>query len=135
MQETSVRRVFTQYRKQLVASRTLAFHQQTLHMLSRDEERADPEAKRDMVIKRVARELWMNFSVRGEDTPMFRHLCAQLRTEYGADFEFCYQPGSIDLMILQRTESGLVSVNSQQRLDMINRAWKIALEVVASYVV
>ena len=130
-----LQRVLSQYSKQLVASRTMAFHQQTLQMMTPEEERTDPDAKRRLVIQRVARELWTNFSVRGEETPMFRHLCQRLREEYDSSLEFRYRPGSIDLCILRATEDGLVPVSSREKVEMLNRAWKIALQVVESYVV
>lgn len=128
------RHVFMQYHKQLVASRTMAFHQQTLQMMS-PEERMDPEAKRQAVIRRVARELWTNFAVRGEDTPMLRHLCERLSEHYGKQLEFHYEPGGFELIILCRTDSGLQAVSDSEKVSLINRAWEISLEVVRSYVV
>ena len=133
MPQAMSRHVITQYHKQLVTTRTMAFHQQTVQMMN-PEERTDPAAKRELVIKRVARELWTNFTVRGEDTPMLRHLCKRVCIEYGEPLEFTYKPGGFELMVLRRTEEGLKPLSSAERLDITNKAWTIAKEVVESYV-
>lgn len=88
------------YKKQLVETRTLIYYQQNLRLLS-DKEKTDPEAKRRFVIKRVARELWTNFCVRGQESHMLTYLHESLRKAYNEDLKFYYKPGSIELVIMR----------------------------------
>ncbi|MDR2574227.1 MAG: hypothetical protein LBC94_07815 [Desulfovibrio sp.] len=128
----SSRHMLMQYHKHLVASRLLSFHRETLELMHREQDR-DPQAKRQKVIRQVARELWTNFTVRGEDTPMLRHLCQRLRCEYGENLEFRHQPGGYELVILRETDEGVRPVSAGEKVDIVNKAWRIALEVVGSY--
>ncbi|MDR1777632.1 MAG: hypothetical protein LBR31_07385 [Desulfovibrio sp.] len=129
----SSRHMLMQYQKNLVTSRLMSFHQETLNLMEKEQCR-NPEAKRQLVIRRVARDLWTNFTVRGEDTPMLRHLCQRLCCEYGEELRFQHQPGGYELIILRRTDEGFKPVSGSEKIDMVNRAWKIALDVVSSYV-
>jgi hypothetical protein len=65
---------------------------------------------------------------------MLRYLCQCLCAEYGQDMEFHHQPGGYELIILRKTEDGLVPVSDREKQDIVNRAWEIALEVVAGHV-
>ncbi len=128
----AVRPSMKEYHKQLVESRNIMYHAQSLRMISKDE-LADPEAKRNYVIKKVARELWTNFCVRGQSTPSLDYLHEKLRKEYGEDLEFEYRPGSIELMILRIVDGKLQPVDRIQQLEIINKAWIFSQEVVSSY--
>lgn len=104
------------YKKQLVETRTLIYYQQHLRMLS-DKEKKDPEAKRRFVIKRVARELWTNFCVRGQETPMLHFLHEALRKAYNEDLKFYYKPGSIELMIMRPINQENATKTDSQKLN------------------
>lgn len=120
------------YKKQLVETRVLIYHQQNLRMLS-DKEKADPVAKKNFIIKKVARELWTNFCVRGQETPMLQHLHTNIRKEYGEDLQFYYIPGSIELLIMKQGEAKMEVVGKMEHIDIVNRAWQISQDVVNSY--
>ncbi len=128
----SVRPSINEYHKQLVESRSIMYHQQSLRLLSK-EELADPVAKRDLVVKKVARELWTNFCVRGQKTPSLDFLHERLKDEFGRDLEFFYRPGSIELIMMRQTEGELKPIDRIEQLDIINKAWELAQEVVGSY--
>lgn len=128
----STRSILDKYKKQLVETRTLIYHQQNLRMLS-DKEQTDPVAKKSFVIKKVARELWTNFCVRGQETPMLQHLRSNLRKEYGEDLQFHYLPGSIELVIMKQGEEKMEVVSKVEQITIVNRAWQISQDVVGSY--
>lgn len=120
------------YKKQLVETRTLIYHQQNLRMLS-GKEKTDPIAKRSFIVKKVARELWTNFCVRGQETPMLAHLHSHLRKEYGEDLQFFYLAGSIELVIMRQGEEEMEAIDKLEHINIVNRAWQISQDVVDSY--
>lgn len=122
-----------QYEKQLVETRTIIYHKQTKRLLS-DEDLKDPEARKAFVITRVARELWINFCVRGQDTPMLRHLQKELCKAFNAKLHFLYIPGSIELVITKDIDDTTVNVSRDEHLAVVNKAWDICQQVVASYI-
>ena len=128
----SMQSSINEYGKQMVESRNIIYHQQNLRMVS-SKDLADPSKKKQFVVKKVARELWTNFCVRGQKTPMLEHLHSLLRKEYGEDLQFHYIPGSIELVIMKQGENGMEAINSLEKTDIINKAWQISQEVVSSY--
>lgn len=122
-----------QYEKQLVETRTIIYHKQTKRLLS-NEDLKDPEARKAFVITRVARELWTNFCVRGQDTPMLRHLQKELCKAFNAKLHFLYIPGSIELVITKDIDDKTVNVSRDEHLAVVNKAWDICQQVVASYI-
>ncbi len=128
----SLRPGIKEYHKQLVESRSLMYHQQTVRMASQ-EEKTDPVAKRNFIIKKVARELWTNFCVKGQPTPSLGYLHTKLKTEFGEDLEFHYRPGSIELIIMRANKDKVEPIERNEQLDIINKAWQLAQEVVSTY--
>lgn len=126
------RHILLEYHKQLVTSRTTAFHQHNLQLLGQST-LDDPEARRKEVIKRVARELWTNFVARGEDTAMLRHLKETLCKDFNETFQFTYEAGGFELIISRKTEDGYVPVNNSEKINITNRAWYIALETISAF--
>ncbi len=120
------------YKKQLVETRTLQYHQHNLRLLQ-EKPLVDPVEKRNFVIKRVARELWTNFCVRGQETPMLHYLHTGLRKEFGEDLQFHYLPGAIELLIMKQGETELEAIDRMEQVNIVNRAWQISQEVVSSY--
>lgn len=127
-----VRSSIKQYKKQFVETRTLAFQKNTFEMITgKNPERA--EARRQAVLKRVTREFWTNFVVKGEETAMLKHLQAQLREEFGQDLQFYYPPGDVQMKILHDSEDGPKAVEPHVHAAIVNRAWKIARDLVESH--
>ncbi|MBQ9452123.1 MAG: hypothetical protein IJU65_02370 [Desulfovibrio sp.] len=120
------------YKRQLAETRTTLFQIQALKLISGGEDRG-AEARRDFVLKRVTREFWTNFVVRGEETAMLSTLQASLREEFGDDLQFFYPPGDTQMMILHEGEHGLEPVEANTQALIINRAWQIARDLVAEH--
>ena len=122
----------SQYKRQLAETRTILFQKRAMQMISGDENQ-QAEARRQSVLKRVTREFWTNFVVRGEDTAMLRHLQSKLREEFGQDLQFYYPPGDVQMTILHETEEGPEEVKPQVHAAIVNRAWQLARELVSSH--
>lgn len=128
----SVKSGITQYRQQLAETRSLLFQQEALRMVSA-EPLKDAQARREFVLKRVTREFWTNFCVRGQDSAMLQHLQAALRGEFGEDLQFFYPPGGIHMTILHNGPAGPEPVSPEVQASIVNRAWKLARDLVASH--
>ncbi len=121
-----------QYNKQLVQSRSVMYHQHNLRMLA-ENVITKPEEQRLFVIRKVARELWTNFCVRGQQSPMLDYLHEKLREMYNEDLQFSYKPGTTELIIMRHSEDKLIAVSKEEKVEMVNSAWKLAQEIVAKY--
>ena len=130
----SCRTGVNKYKKQLIETRTLMFHKHAMQMIRGDDSERI-EARRQAVLKRVTREFWTNFVVRGEETAMLHHLQAKLREEFGQDLQFYYPPGDVQMTILHDSAEGPKPVEPQEHAAIVNRAWQLAREVVSSHMI
>ncbi len=122
------------YHNQMLASRTLAYRQHTRRMALGEKPEIQPEVKRRMLINRVAREVFTNLLTIGSDNPMAREVREALDKEFGQEFEFCYVPGKLDMIIYRRNPDGNAErVTPNEQADISNRAWQITLRIVDSY--
>ncbi len=117
-----------EYKKQLIRTRNVNYHQQYLAKTKQE-----VEEQRRAVVRKVARELWINFCVRGQESPMLAYLQTNLRKEFGEDLEFYYNPGSIEVMICRKNDDETKQVMQMEKIDIVNKAWKISLDLVDSY--
>ncbi|MBR3665051.1 MAG: hypothetical protein IKN64_10450 [Desulfovibrio sp.] len=129
---TSRKTGLNQYKRQLAETRAVLFQKRAMQMISGDESQ-QAEARRESVLKRVTREFWTNFVVRGEDTAMLRHLQSKLREEFGQDLQFYYPPGDVQMSILRDKENGPEPVEPHIHAAIVNRAWQLARDLVASH--
>lgn len=121
-----------QYRQQQAETRTLLFQQLSLRMVSSVPEK-DISARREFVLKRVTREFWTNFCIRGQESAMLHHLQSAIRAEFGEDIQFFYPPGDVQLVILHDGPFGPEEVSPQIQTSIVNRAWQLAQELVAAH--
>ncbi len=130
---TPPKQALHKYHKQLITSRTTAFHKHNMQLMgygTPEEEQAD---RRNEVVKMVARELWTNFIARGEKTAMLDYLHENLRKEFGDDLDFAYEANGFELQIFRKNEKGNALVNQKERISIVNRAWQLAAELVESF--
>ena len=121
-----------QYKRQLAETRAILFQKRAMQMVSGDST-AQADARRESVLKRVTREFWTNFVVKGEETAMLSHLQDSLRKEFGEDLQFYYPPGDVHMVILHDGEEGPEPVEPHVHAAIVNRAWQMARELVASH--
>ncbi|MBO4300047.1 MAG: hypothetical protein J5861_00435 [Desulfovibrio sp.] len=129
---TSRQAGLNKYKRQLAETRTTLFQMQAMKLISGGVDKT-AAARRDFILKRVTREFWTNFVVRGEETTMLRTLQTSLREEFGQDLQFFYPPGDTQMMILHEGEQGLEPVAANKQAVIINRAWQIARDLVAEH--
>ena len=121
-----------QYKRQLAETRAVLFQKRAMQMLS-GSEGDQAEARREAVLKRVTREFWTNFVVRGEETAMLKHLQEALRQEFGSDLQFYYPPGDVQMVILREKGDSCEEVEPHVHAAIVNRAWQLARDLVASH--
>lgn len=123
-----------QYKRQLAETRAVLYQKRAMQMLTGDENQ-QAEARRASVLRRVTREFWTNFVVKGEETAMLKHLQKSLREEFGQDLQFYYPPGDVQMIILHEGKEGLEPVDASMHASIVNRAWQLARDLVASHMV
>ncbi|MCR4667182.1 MAG: hypothetical protein K5657_07800 [Desulfovibrio sp.] len=121
-----------QYKRQLAETRAVLFQKRALQMLQ-GSETEQAKARREAVLKRVTREFWTNFVVRGEETAMLKHLQESLREEFGSDLQFYYPPGDVQMVILREKGASCEPVEPSVHAAIVNRAWQLARDLVASH--
>ncbi|MBR4742296.1 MAG: hypothetical protein IK079_05305 [Desulfovibrio sp.] len=121
-----------QYKRQQAETRAIMYQKHAMQMVMGNDQ-ASVEARRAMVLKRVTREFWTNFVVRGEETAMLKHLQNSLREEFGHDLQFYYPPGDVQMIILHDGDNGPEPVAPHVHAAIVNRAWKLARDLVASH--
>ncbi len=125
-----IRNMLQQYNRQLTAARKLSRYRQALRLIADRPSDVSPDAKRNALVERVAREIFENVLFTGNNTPMVQEVQKALNQEFGKDFIFQYLPGSLDLVILKRTAKGTEVVSKVLRADILERAWIITLKKV-----
>ena len=125
----------SKYRRQLAETRSVLYQMEALKLVTSDGGEAEKAAaqRREMVLKRVTREFWTNFVVRGEETTTLKLLQGCLRREFGEDLQFYYPPGDIHMIILHEGENGPEPVSPQMQAAIVNRAWQMARKLVAAH--
>ncbi len=123
---------FRQYNKQLVQSRSVMYHQNNLRMLAENVIKK-PEEQRLFVIRKVARELWTNFCVRGQESPMLSYLHDKLREKYNEELQFTFKPGTTELIIMRLKDNQYTSLSHEEKVEVVNTAWKLSQEIVSKY--
>lgn len=125
-----------QYHNQMLTSRTLAYRQHARKMALGEKPEIQPEVKRRMLVNRVAREVFTNLLTIGCDNPMVREVREALDKEFGQQFEFCYVPGKLDMLIYRRKpDGGAERVSDNEQTDISSRAWQITLRIIDSYMI
>ncbi len=86
-----------------------------------------PEMKRQILVERVARELFENLLFTDSDNPMVEDVRRTLAREFGEPLLFRYLAGESDLAVLRDTEDGPQEVGSEERIRILDRAWAVTL--------
>ncbi len=126
--EADTRIAYTNYNKQLIQTRNINYHSQ-----SYKNSKESAEAQRKVVVRKVARELWTNFYMRGQETPMLEYLHTKLREEFGEDLIFYYDPSQIEVMIARKIDNKTIPLPQMEKVNIVNHSWKISQELVDSY--
>lgn len=125
-----VRNMLLQYDKQLITARRLARYQRTMGRGAGGEDPIAREVKRRQLIERVTREIVENLLMSGSDSVVVQRIRRQLEDEVGAVLLFEYPIMEQDLQIFKKTPQGPKEVTPQEKLQIMNSLWKIALDTV-----
>lgn len=122
-----LRNMLHQYDRQVVTARIAQYRRRSWQQATGEEPTLSPEARRQILVERVARELFENLLFTGSDTPMVKEVQKTLQEEFDDSLVFQYPPNSLEMMILQKTPNGTEEVSPQFRADILDRAWEITL--------
>lgn len=86
-----------------------------------------PEVKRQIMVERVARELFENLLFTESANPMAAEVRETLDRELGEPLFFQYLTGESDLAVLRDTQDGPQEVSSVEKIHILDRAWAITL--------
>lgn len=125
------RNMLRQYRNQMVSSRTLAYRQRALRLARGEEPEISPDAKRYMLVQRVAREIFANLLTVGNENPVLMEARKALNKEFGTELEFCYLPGDLEMVIYRKNSDGTKTrLSDNEYTETTSRAWKIIQNIV-----
>jgi hypothetical protein len=120
-----MRNMLHQYGKQLVTSRRLARYHQLLH--TGIEAEMTPEVRRQMMVERVARELFEHLLFTGSENPMVDDVRKELALIVGENLEFRYPPGQLDLSITRQLPTGQEELRPDEKTRVLTQVWKCIL--------
>lgn len=120
-----VRRMLLQYDKQLVADRRIRRHMQLM-----GSSEVDPAQKRQLMVERVAQEVFENLLFSGSNNPVVEDVKKSLENELGEKLSFKFPPSKLDFEIYRETQDGPVKIDSYETSGLLNRLWNITLEKV-----
>ena len=123
-----VRKMLLQYDKQLVADRRIRRHMQLLN--AGQAETLPPEQKRQIMVERVAQEVFENLLFSGSDNPVVQEVKEALQQEMGEKLSFKFPPSRLEFEIYRETEDGPVKIESGEAAHLLDRLWEITLEKV-----
>lgn len=125
-----VRNMLHQYDRQLVTSRRLARYRQVMQLASGEQPELSADARRQLMVERVARELFENLLFTGSDTPMVQEIQNALMKQLNERLVFKYPPGELNMHIMRETDEGFTEVSPQEKQRFLDQAWKITLAIV-----
>ncbi len=133
MADTSyyVRNMLLHYDKQLVTARRLARYRRSKQSAESAEALAiTRETKRKQMVERVAKEIIENLLIVGSANPIVDEIREDLQREFNERFIFEYPIMEQDLLIYRETPDGPVELDSQDKMQVLNKLWTITLDKV-----
>jgi hypothetical protein len=124
------RQMLLRYSKQLVAARRLARYDQ---LLGRDRrvDLNEAEAKRQVLVEGIAREIMENLIFSGSDNPVVQEVKDRLAQESGEEYLFRYPPADQDFKIFRVGPGGQEKELSQSEKQLVmGRLWDVTLRTV-----
>ena len=123
------RQMLLQYGRQLVAARRLARYDQLLGRgQHRDAESVD--AKRRLMIERIAREIMENLIFSGSDNPIVQEVKERLAQEVGEVLTFRYPPADQDFKIFRTVQGEEVELPEMEKQRIMGWLWDVTLRTV-----
>jgi len=125
-----VRNMLHSYDKQLITARRLARYRRLMRPDAADAISISVEAKRNQLVERVAKEVVENLLISGSANPVVQRIRAQLEAELNERYVFEYPISAQELRVLKETTDGPLEVGPEEKMEVLNRLWKITLDTV-----
>lgn len=124
----NVRRMLRTYGKQLTSAKRLARFRRALKMSqAQDEVSISRQAKRRMLVERIAQEIIENLIVSNTDNPVVGEILDQLQRDFGERFMFEYPLDGGDVQLLRDSENGPMEITGEEKHHVLKRLWEITL--------
>lgn len=124
------RQMLLRYSKQLVAARRLARYEQLLGRGSSSDAHA-VDARRQVMVERIAREIMENLIFSGSDNPIVQEVKERLAQELGEELTFRYPPAEQDFKVFRSSPEGDEQELAQDEKQVVmGRLWDVALRTV-----
>ena len=85
------------------------------------------EAKRRLLVEKVASEIVDNLIGSDSTNPVVRDIKQQLTSEFGNDVVFRYPSDGSGLQILKKTDQGVAELTNGEKDAFMRRLWEVAL--------
>lgn len=125
-----VRKMLLQYDQQLLADRRIRRHMQFVSPGEDAANNSSPDAKRKMMVERVAQEVFENLIFSGSDNPIVQEVKRCLEDEMGEKLSFKFPPAKLEFEIYKETDYGLEKISDTEMNGRLNRLWEITFEKV-----
>ena len=125
-----VRNMLLQYDRQLVTGRRLTRYRRLMRGDADGEAVIPREVKRKQLVERVSREIVENLLMSSSETEIVRQVREQLESDMGYEILFEYPIMEQDLEVFKKGEFGPEEVSAQEKMQIMNRLWKITLDKV-----
>lgn len=127
-----VRNMLRTYGKQVTTARRLARYRRSLRAAgAQDQVDISREAKRRELVHKVAAEIVESLIVTGTENPVVTDIKRELEREFKTRFLFAYPPDGEDMQIFRVLgENNLIEMTGQERVQVLERLWHIALATV-----
>lgn len=127
-----LRNMLRTYGRQITTARRLARYHRTLRAAgAQDEVEISREARRRELVQKVTAEIVESLIVTGSDNPVVQDIKRGLESAFKTRFVFAYPPEEQDLQIFRLPgEGNAVEVTGAERVRVLEKLWRIALEKV-----
>lgn len=127
-----LRNMLRTYGRQITTARRLARYHRTLRAAgAQDEVEISREARRRELVQKVTAEIVESLIVTGSDNPVVQDIKKGLESAFKTRFVFAYPPEEQDLQIFRLPgEGNAVEVTGAERVRVLEKLWRIALEKV-----
>lgn len=126
-----VKTVLQTYNQQQDTGRRIARFQKYMDRAGQgDSVSFSKEAKRRLMVEKVAREIVDNLIGSGSSNPVVEEIKEQVNREFGSEMVFRYPANGDGLQILKKTDAGVEELTNGEKNKLMQRLWEVALHKV-----
>ncbi|MBN2139434.1 MAG: hypothetical protein JW718_00385 [Desulfovibrionaceae bacterium] len=119
------------YGRQLSSARRLARFRRALRLArAEDEVSISRQARRRVLVERIAKEIIENLVVNETGNPMVEEILKSLERELGQRLLFEYPLDGGDVLLIEETQAGPKRIGPEEKEHVMRRLWEITLNKV-----